>query len=113
MIEIIWKDLLAKRLSKRSISEKTVQKKGSNTIKISAFIDKYKSYCYSKNIRNKEEHWDAKRYIKELTGKYGLNIKESHDAHKNLKLKDLDWVDENEDEDDNDVEDEDGCCEHK
>jgi phage/plasmid-associated DNA primase len=95
---------------KRFISEKTVQKKDSNIIKISAFIEKYKTYCYSKNIRNKEEHWDVKRYIKELTGKYGLKIKESHDALKNLKLEDLDWGDEDVDED---VDEDDGCAEQK
>jgi hypothetical protein len=33
-----------------------------------------------------------------LIGKYGLKIKESHDAHKNLKLQDLDWIVEDEDD---------------
>jgi len=96
---------------KRFINEKTIEKKGSSIIKISAFTDKYKTYCYSKNIRNKEEHWDVKRYIKELTGKYGLKIKESHDALKNLKLQDLDWVDE--DSEDNEDNEDDGCAEQK
>ena len=53
---------------------------------------------------------DVKRYIKELTGKYGLKIKESHDALKNLKLEDLDWGDEDVDED---VDEDDGCAEQK